>query len=114
MYAVGLNSNVVPTEKYVLMQLEKSKKRISKKVKMGFQGYPTLGISYSGPSADLATEVALEFVLEEGVEPLTEKFSTESDIREDETVQSAIVKTIERSGARSVTLHEGVKCNSAN
>ena len=77
------------------MNLEKSKKRISKKVKMGFQGYPTIGIAYSGPNEDLATDVCLEFVLEEGAEPQIEKFVTESDIREDETVQSAIVKMIE-------------------
>lgn len=93
------------------MQLEKSKKRISKKVKMGFQGYPTLGINYSGPSDDLATEVLLEFVAEEGAEPQTEKFTTECDIREDETIQSAIVKTIERSAARTITLYEGLKCS---
>ena len=65
------------------MKLEKSKKRISKKVKMGFQGYPTIGISYHGPNENLATEVFLEFVLEEGSKPQTEKFSTETDIRED-------------------------------
>ncbi len=71
---------------------------------MGFQGYPTLGITYSGPHDGLATEVLLEFVSEEGAEPQTEKFSTEGDIREDEAIQSAIVKTIERSGAQTVTL----------
>ncbi len=91
------------------MNLDKSKKRISKKVKMGFQGYPTIGISYSGPNESLATEVSLEFVSEEGKEPQTEKFKTESDIREDETVQSAIVKMIERSGAQTVTLNESIK-----
>ena len=77
---------------------------------MGFQGYPTIGITYAGPNEGLATEVFLEFDAEEGAEPQTEKFSTESDIREDETIQSAIVKIIERSGAQSVTLSEGVKC----
>ena len=92
------------------MNLEKSKKRIAKKVKMGFQGYPTIGITYAGPNEGLATEVSLEFVSDEGAEPQTEKFTTESDIREDETIQSAIVKMIERSGAQSVTLSEGVKC----
>jgi hypothetical protein len=92
------------------MNLEKSKKRIAKKVKMGFQGYPTIGITYSGPNEDLATEVFLEFVSEEGSEPQIEEFATESDIREDETIQSAIVKMIERSGAQSVTLSKGVKC----
>ncbi len=94
------------------MHLEKSKKRISKKVKMGFQGYPIIGITYSGPNEGLATEVCLELVSEEGAEPQTEKFSTEGDIREDKTIQSAIVKMIERSGAQSVTLSEGVKSRS--
>jgi hypothetical protein len=91
------------------MNLEKSKKRIAKKVKMGFQGYPTIGITYSGPNESLATEVFLEFVLEEGAAPQIEKFTTKSDIREDETIQSAIVKMIERSGAQSVTVSDGVK-----
>ena len=77
---------------------------------MGFQGYPTIGITYSGPNEGLATEVFLEFVSEEGAEPQTENFATENDIREDETIQSAIVKMIERSGAQSVTLSEGIMC----
>jgi hypothetical protein len=91
------------------MNLDKSQKRIAKKVKMGFQGYPTINIRYSGPNNDLATDVHLELVLEEGAEPLTEKFSTKGDIRIDETIQSTIVKTIERSGALSVTLSEYVQ-----
>lgn len=94
------------------MNLDKSKKRIAKKVKMGFQGYPVIGITYSGPTENLATGVSLEFVLEEGVPPQTEKFSTETDIREDETIQSAIVKMIERSGAQTVTQTDGISCNS--
>ncbi len=94
------------------MNLEKSKKRISKKVKMGFQGYPSIRISYSGASDSLATEVTLEFVLEEGAEPQIQKFATKCDIREDEVIQSTIVKTIERSGARSVIVNEGVELGS--
>lgn len=76
---------------------------------MGFQGYPTIEITYFGPSDSLAIEVLLELVLEEGAEPQTEKFTTASDIREDETIQSAIVKMVERSGAQTVVLSEGVK-----
>jgi hypothetical protein len=90
------------------MKLDKSRKRISKKVKMGFQGFPTIAIQYFGLNENLATAVQLEFVLEEGMEPQIERFSTETDIRDDETVQSAIVKMIERSGARSVSLNEKV------
>ena len=88
----------------IIMNLEKSKKRIAKKVKMGFQGYPSIQITYSGANASMPTEVSLEFVAEEGVAPQTEKFTTKGDVREDEVVQSAIVKMIERSGVQTVTL----------
>jgi len=91
------------------MNLEKSKKRISKKAKMGFQGYPTIAITYLGPNDSFANEVILKLVLEEGAEPQTERFTAVKEIREDETIQSVIVKMIERSGAQSVVLCEGVK-----
>ncbi len=95
------------------MNLEKSKKRISKKAKAGFKGYPVIAITYYGPNETLATEVHLEFVAEEGKEPQVETFTTKSDIREDETIQSVIVKMIERSGALSITLSEDVKLKAA-
>jgi hypothetical protein len=88
------------------MNLEKSQKRILKKVKMGFQGYPVMTIVYSGEDKALPTTVSLAFVIEEGAEPQTETFVTEGNIRDDETVQSAIVKMIERSGVQSVYLGE--------
>ena len=44
------------------MNLEKSKKRIAKKVKMGFQGYPVISISYFGGTTDLAEHAAVSFV----------------------------------------------------
>jgi hypothetical protein len=84
------------------MNLDKSKKRISKKVKMGFQGYPKISIIYVGPSKDLADEVIVKFVAEEGAEPMEQKFQSKSDAREDEAIQSAIVKMIERSEAKTV------------
>ncbi|MEH6344705.1 MAG: hypothetical protein V7785_06440 [Bermanella sp.] len=95
------------------MNLEKSKKRISKKAKMGFQGYPTIEITYYGPNDSLAIEVLLQFVVEEGAEPQIQKFVTKCDIREDEAIQSAIVKTIERSGAQSVSVSNAVRCSVA-
>lgn len=87
------------------MNLIKSQKRISKKVKMGFQGYPTINIVYSGSNESCPTEVSLELVIEEGAGLQTEKFVTEGDVREDEAIQSAIVKMIERAGAKTVTLN---------
>ena len=91
------------------MNLEKSKKRISKKVKMGFQGYPEISISYFGSSTDIAEQVAVTFVSEEGAAPMEERFQSKSDAREDQVIQSAIVKMIERSEAKTVKQTEGVE-----
>jgi len=90
------------------MNLEKSKKRISKKVKMGFQGYPEISISYFGSTADIAEQVAVSFVAEEGAAPMEERFQSKSDAREDQVIQSAIVKMIERSEAKTVKQAENV------
>lgn len=84
------------------MNLEKSKKRIAKKVKMGFQGYPEISISYFGPSDAIAKKVVISFIPEEGNDPMIETFQSNSDAREDDVIQSAIVKVIERSGAKTV------------
>ena len=91
------------------MNLEKSKKRIAKKVKMGFQGYPEISIAYFGRSNDRADEVVLTFVADEGVQAMEERFKSESDAREDEAIQSAIVKMIERSEAKTVVLTGGIQ-----
>jgi hypothetical protein len=90
------------------MNLEKSKKRIAKKVKMGFQGYPKISVEYFGKTENHANEVLVTLILEEGEEPLEERFSSNSDIREDEVIQSVLVKMIERTGAKSVSQIEGV------
>jgi len=90
------------------MNLEKSKKRIAKKVKMGFQGYPEISISYFGSTADIAEQVTVSFVAEEGATPMEERFQSKSDAREDQVIQSAIVKIIERSEAKTVKQAENV------
>jgi hypothetical protein len=88
------------------MNLEKSKRRIAKKVKMGFQGYPEITLEYllSGPTQP--SQVLIKFCLEEGAEIQEERFSSKSDAREDEVIQSALVKMIERSGAKTVSQTE--------
>ena len=86
------------------MNLDKSKKRIAKRAKMGFQGYPTIAISYFGDNPNCANQVVVEFVLEEGAAIQTEKFASTVDAREDETIQSVLVKMIERSAAKTVVL----------
>lgn len=90
------------------MNLDKSKKRIAKKVKMGFQGYPLIALAYYGKTVDLASEVLLTLILQEGADAMEERLSSKSDAREDEVIQSAIVKMIERSGVKTVSQIEGV------
>lgn len=90
------------------MNLDKSTKRIAKRVKKGFQGYPQISIAYFGQSEDCATEVVMGFVLEEGAEPQEQKFTSEGDARKDEIIQTTLLKVIERADAKTVTEVAGV------
>ena len=90
------------------MNLDKAKKRIAKKVKMGFQGYPEISITYLGESKDIASEVLVTFIAEEGAEAMEQRFPGKTDVREDEVIQSAIVKIIERSEIKTVKLTEAI------
>ena len=91
-----------------MMNVDKAKKRIEKQVKKGFKGYPLVSLAYFGKKLDCATEVVMTFTLEEGAEPQTQKFVSKNDAREDEVIQSALVKTIERTQANTVTEIDGV------
>jgi hypothetical protein len=91
------------------MNLDKSQKRISKRVKRGFHGYPMISIQYFGPTAELATRVEVGFIEQENAEPMLETFNSETDIRQDETVQTTIIKIIDRVDAKTVTLDDAVK-----
>lgn len=91
------------------MNLDKSQKRISKRVKRGFHGYPIISIQYFGPSESLATKVEVGFIEQENAETMLETFNSETDIRQDETVQTTIIKIIDRVDAQTVTLEDKVK-----
>jgi hypothetical protein len=90
------------------MHLDKAKKRLSKQLTKGFEGYPSVSLAYFGETADKATEVVVTFVLEEGAAAQEQKFSATEDVRQDEAIQSVLVKIIERSGAKTVTEVPGV------
>ncbi len=90
------------------MNIDKAKKRIAKRIKMGFQGYPQIAIAYFGPSKEFANEVVVQFTEEEGAEVMEERFVSKSNVQEDEVIQSAIVKMIERCDAKTVSLTEGI------
>lgn len=90
------------------MNLDKAKKRISKQVKKGFKGYPQISLEYFGESDDCATEVVIRFTLEEGAQAQEERFASPTDARENEVIQSALVKIIERANVSSVIEVEGI------
>jgi hypothetical protein len=84
------------------MNLDKSTKRIAKRVKKGFQGYPQISLAYFGESPNCATEVVVGFILEENAVAQEQKFSCEGDARKDETIQTTLLKIIERADAKTV------------
>tara|TARA_R110000787_G_scaffold20171_2_gene60145 strand:+ start:556 stop:840 length:285 start_codon:yes stop_codon:yes gene_type:complete len=90
------------------MNLDKSTKRIAKKVKNGFQGYPQITLAYFGESQSCPTQVVVSFILEAGAAPQEERFSSEGDVRKDETIQTTLVKVIERADAKTVLEVAGV------
>ena len=90
------------------MNLDKAKKRIAKQVKKGFDGYPLLSLAYFGATVDCATDVEVSFVAEAGTEPQMQKFTSTADAREDETIQSVLVKIIERAQPKTVSEVPGV------
>lgn len=90
------------------MNLDKSTKRIAKKVKKGFQGYPQISLAYFGESASCANQVVIGFTQEEGVDVQEQTFTCKGDARQDETIQTTILKIIERADAKTVLEVEGV------
>jgi len=90
------------------MNLDKSTKRIAKRVKKGFQGYPQISLAYFGESVACATQVVVGFISEEGADAQEQKFTSESDVRKDETIQTTLLKIIERADAKTVVEVEGV------
>ena len=89
------------------MNLDKSTKRIAKRVKKGFQGYPQISLAYFGESADCASEVVVAFISEEGAPAQEQKLSNEIP-NPDETIQTTLLKVIERADAKTVIEVAGV------
>ena len=90
------------------MHVDKAKKRIAKQVRKGFHGYPLVSLEYFGKTPDSASEVVISFTEEEGAEPQRQTFVSGGDAREDETIQSTLLKIIERADAKTVTEVNGI------
>ena len=84
------------------MNIDKAKKRIAKRIKMGFQGYPTITITYKMDEKKTANTVLLSLVTEENGPLQEQTFQSKGNIHDDESIQSAIVKMIERCEVKTV------------
>ena len=90
------------------MNIDKATKLIAKRVKKGLQGYPSVTIQYFGDSNECASEVLIGFTDEEGIAIQAQSFSSKSDARFDETIQTTLLKIIERSDAKTVIEVAGI------
>ena len=91
------------------MNLEKSTKRIAKRVKKGFQGYPQVILTYFGETQDCATKVVVEFMPDAEADVQEQKFISTGDTRNDEVIQTTLLKIIERAEAKTVVVNEGIR-----
>lgn len=90
------------------MHMDKVKKRIAKQVRKGFHGYPLVSLEYFGKTPDSATEVVITFTMEEDAAPQKQTLASDGDARDDETIQSTLLKIIERADAKTVTEIDGI------
>ena len=90
------------------MHVDKAKKRIAKLINKGFGGYPHIELAYFGASAQCPTDVVVSFIMAEGEPPQQQRFVSKQDVRDDEAIQSVLIKIIERANANTVTEVAGV------
>jgi hypothetical protein len=90
--------------------LERARKRLSKRARKGFRGYPVATVALYGPDDAMATKLTVGIVPFESadVSDLRRWFSEGSDIRNDMDVTEKVLAFIAETGARSVVMTDGV------
>jgi len=91
--------------------LDRARKRLSKKAKRGFRGWPVATVAFYGPNDTRATKVAVGILPGEGeeVSELRRWFSEESgDVRNDAGVTDQVLAFIQEAGALSVAMTERI------
>src|ERR687885_1682034 len=85
---------------------EQARKRLTKKAKRGFRGFPVATVAFYGPDDRTATKVAVGIVAAEDREPaeLRRWFTEGTDAREDLDLAREILAFIERFGVHSVAM----------
>jgi len=86
------------------------KQSLSKKSKQGFQGYPAATVAFYGPTADLATKVAVAIIRDErgDPDPLQRWFTEDMDVRTDPGVGEQVLAFLREHAAKSVVVTDGI------
>jgi len=84
--------------------------KLAKKRAKGFRGYPVATVAFYGPDDKRATKVSVGIFESEGAEAevLERWFSETTDVRTDPEITEAIVRFIEKHGAKSVAAVDGI------
>ena len=87
-----------------------ARKRLAKKAKKGFRGYPVGTLAFYGPDDQRATKLVASIVEGEDEEPsVMEKwFSEEGDVRKDVEIIEQAAEFLEQHGARSVVMPDRI------
>jgi hypothetical protein len=81
-------------------------KRLSKKAKKGFRGYPVATIAFYGPDNKMATKVAVAIVLAAEQEPAEPRrwISDDRDVRTDPQIAAEILTFIAEAGVMTIAM----------
>ena len=90
--------------------LERALKRLGKRAKKGFRGFPVATIALYGPDDTRATKLTAGIVPAENadVADLQRWFSEDIDIRNDAAIAQEVLSFIEAAGSRSVVMTDRI------
>ena len=90
--------------------LGRARKRLGKRAKKGFHGYPVATVALYGPDDTMATKLSVGIVPAENAEvaDLRRWFSEGSDIRDDVEVAEEVLAFIAAAGAKSVVMTDRI------
>ncbi len=91
-------------------QIARLKKRLAKKAKRGFRGYPVGTLACYGPDDRRATKLVAAIIEDEGGEAkeIQKWYSDQGDVRDDLEIIEAVATFLEQQGARSVVMPETI------
>src|SRR3954464_11025046 len=85
---------------------EQARKRLTKKAKKGFRGFPVATVAFYGPDNRRASKLAVGIILAENEEAVELKrwFAEPGDVREDGRVAEEVLAYMDGFGVRSVAM----------